>query len=70
MVIQWINYLQRLAHAYAKGRYSIRPVRLANAPTELRELGVALGEMLETIEARNSELKELVVTGPDEPSWP
>ncbi|MGE0744661.1 MAG: sensor histidine kinase [Rhodospirillales bacterium] len=60
MVIQWINYLQRLAHAYAKGRYSIRPVRLANAPTELRELGVALGEMLETIEARNGELKELV----------
>jgi len=60
MVIRWINYLQRLAHAYAKGRYSIRPVRLAHAPAELRELGVALGEMLETIEARNSELKELV----------
>jgi len=58
-VTRWIFYLRRFAAAYRTGHYGLRP-DLAQAPTEFRLLGDAMGEMAEGIETRDKRLHEAV----------
>lgn len=58
LVMQWLSYLERLSHAYAKGRYSVRPVRLQQAPEEFRSLGEAVEAMAAGVEHRDQALRD------------
>ena len=58
MVMHWLTYLERLSRAYARGRYSLRPRRLLQAPREFRALGEAVEEMAAAVEHRDQALRE------------
>ncbi len=58
MVMEWLFYLERLSRAYARGRYSLRPKRLQNAPLEFRALGDAVEEMASAVEHRDQALRD------------
>jgi two-component sensor histidine kinase len=58
MVMRWLTYLERLSRAYARGRYSLRPRRLHNAPAEFRGLGQAVEEMAAAVEHRDQALRD------------
>ncbi|MBX9616971.1 MAG: sensor histidine kinase [Caulobacteraceae bacterium] len=58
IVIRWLDYLERIAALYTRGRYSVRPVQAANAPAEIRVLAETLDELAEAIAARDRSLKE------------
>jgi HAMP domain-containing protein len=58
LVIRWLSYLERLSRAYARGRYSLRPRRLHEAPYEFRALGQAVEEMAAAVEHRDQALRE------------
>lgn len=58
MILRWLRYLQRVAAAYAKGRYSVRPVRAERAPGELRELAAGFGTMAAAIADRDAALTQ------------
>lgn len=57
-VIRWLDYLDRIAAIYAKGRYTIRPVQAGNAPLEIRHLAVTMDEMADNITRRDAALTE------------
>ncbi|MFZ5668409.1 MAG: sensor histidine kinase [Pseudomonadota bacterium] len=57
-IIRWINYLQRIAAIYARGRFTVRPVQAERAPPEIRELAGTLDHMAATIVARDALLHE------------
>ncbi len=54
--IRWLDYLERVAAIYAKGRFSVRPLQAMNAPSEIRVMAKTLDEMAEAITARDVEL--------------
>ena len=56
VVIRWLNYLERVAAIYARGRFSVRPVQARNAPAEIRVLARTLDELADSIVARDSAL--------------
>ncbi|MFN4295443.1 MAG: sensor histidine kinase [Brevundimonas sp.] len=56
IVIRWLDYLERVASIYAKGRFTVRPVQAENAPAEIRVLARTLDEMAEAIGERDHEL--------------
>ena len=58
-VTHWIVYLRRIAAAYRKGHYTIRP-DLAGAPAEFQLLGDAMSDMAENIQDRDKRLREAV----------
>jgi hypothetical protein len=58
MVIRWLAYLERVAAVYARGRFGVRPSVSAEAPSEVRSLAATLGEMADTIVARDASLRE------------
>jgi two-component sensor histidine kinase len=58
MVMHWLTYLERLSRAYARGRYSLRPRRLLEAPREFQALGQAVEEMAAAVEHRDQALRE------------
>lgn len=58
MVMRWLTYLERLSRAYARGRYSLRPRRLKQAPAEFRSLGQAVEEMAAAVEHRDQALRD------------
>jgi two-component sensor histidine kinase len=60
-VVRWIAYLQRIAAIYARGRFSVRPVKAARAPPEFRELAETLDAMASTIVARDAALTDSLV---------
>ena len=53
VVVRWLEYLERIAALYARGRFSVRPVQAANAPSEIRILAKTLDELAETITTRD-----------------
>jgi two-component sensor histidine kinase len=57
-VLQWIGYLQRIADLYARGRFSVRPVKAEAAPPEIRVLAETLDEMAGAIVARDTTLQD------------
>lgn len=58
IVIRWLDYLERVASIYAKGRFTVRPVQAENAPAEIRLLARTLDEMAEAIGERDHSLTE------------
>ncbi|MBU1540370.1 MAG: sensor histidine kinase [Alphaproteobacteria bacterium] len=56
VVIRWLNYLERVASIYAKGRFSVRPVQAMNAPAEIRVLARTLDDLAESIVTRDAAL--------------
>ncbi len=54
--IRWLDYLERVAAIYAKGRFSVRPLQAMNAPSEIRVMAKTLDEMAEAITERDIEL--------------
>jgi two-component sensor histidine kinase len=58
LVVRWITYLERITSAYASGRHSVRPERVAAAPYEIRRLGETFSRMADLIYARESELRD------------
>jgi two-component sensor histidine kinase len=58
LVVRWITYLERITSAYASGRHTVRPERVAAAPYEIRRLGETFSRMADLIYARESELRD------------
>lgn len=58
VVIRWLDYLERIAALYARGRYSVRPVQAAKAPSEFRILATTLDSLADAISARDRSLNE------------
>jgi len=58
VVIRWLNYLDRIAAIYAKGRFSVRPVQAEGAPEEFHTLAMTLDSMADAIVARDLSLRE------------
>nr|WP_314433010.1 sensor histidine kinase [uncultured Brevundimonas sp.] len=56
LFIRWLDYLERVAAIYAKGRFSVRPLQAMNAPSEIRVMAKTLDEMAEAITVRDVEL--------------
>jgi two-component sensor histidine kinase len=56
IVVRWLDYLERIAAIYARGRFSVRPVQAVHAPSEIRVLAKTLDELAETITARDAAL--------------
>lgn len=56
IVIRWLNYLERVAAIYARGRFSVRPVQAMNAPSEIRVLARTLDDLAESIVTRDAAL--------------
>ncbi len=57
VVIRWLDYLERVAAIYARGRFSVRPVRAMNAPAEIRLLARTLDDLAESIVTRDAALR-------------
>jgi len=58
VVGRWIAYLQRIAEIYARGRFTVRPLRAERAPPEIRDLAETLDHMAATIVERDATLHE------------
>ena len=58
VVIRWLEYLDRIAAIYARGRFSVRPVQAAVAPAEIRALAQTLDAMADAIVSRDQAAKE------------
>ena len=57
-VLRWISYLERVARAYGKGHYALRPAEAAaEAPPEIQLLAGAMGEMATNIRERDASLR-------------
>ena len=59
-VIRWIAYLQRIASIYARGRFSVHPLKAISAPPEIRDLAQTLDLMAATIAARDAALTKSI----------
>jgi two-component sensor histidine kinase len=57
-VIRWIAYLRRIAAIYARGRYSVHPVKAMSGPPEIRDLARTMDAMAGVIATRDHALKE------------
>jgi two-component sensor histidine kinase len=58
-VTQWILYLRRVAQAYRRGHYAVRP-SLESAPKEFRMLGAAFADMAAGIQDRDRRLRDAI----------
>ncbi|GAW41656.1 putative sensor histidine kinase pdtaS [Brevundimonas sp. SH203] len=56
--IRWLDYLERVAAIYTRGRFSVRPLQAMNAPAEIRTMAKTLDEMAEAITVRDRELTD------------
>lgn len=56
IVVRWLDYLERVAAIYARGRFSIRPAQAEHAPAEIRTLARTLGHLGETITRRDKDI--------------
>lgn len=57
LIIRWLVYLRRIALAYTRGHYAIRPVALAAAPAEFRDFGETISVMAGAVEDRDRRLR-------------
>ncbi len=60
LVTRWIVYLKRIATAYGRGHYAIRPVALEDAPSEFRTLGETFSGMAAGVQDRDRRLRDAV----------
>jgi len=57
LILRWLVYLERVARAYGRGRYSVRPHRLQLAPLEFMSVGAAVADMATAIDDRDHALR-------------
>lgn len=60
LIVHWVLRVRELGAAIAAGRSVDLDRRLGEAPQEIQELAASLTRMMETIQARNAELREAV----------
>jgi two-component sensor histidine kinase len=60
LVLRWIDYLRRMAVAFSRGHYAIRPNVLDKAPSEFRTLGGTLTGMASAVNDRDRALRESI----------
>ncbi len=58
LILRWLLYFERVARAYARGRYSVRPRNIERAPAEFRALGSAVQDMAVAVEERDRALRK------------
>ena len=58
VILRWLRYVERIAAIYAKGRFTVRPLRADQAPEEIRDLAETLDAMAEAIVSRDTAIKE------------
>jgi two-component sensor histidine kinase len=58
VVLRWIAYLQRIAELYARGRFSVRPIKAEQMPPEIRDLAMTLEDMADGIVGRDHSLRD------------
>ena len=58
VVIRWLHYLDRIASIYARGRFTVRPLKAEHAPAEIRDLAHTLDIMADGIVARDLSLRD------------
>ena len=58
VVIRWLHYLDRIASIYARGRFTVRPLKAERAPAEIRDLAHTLDAMADGIVARDLSLRD------------
>ena len=58
LIIRWLNYLQRIAAVYARGRFTVRPTISDDAPAEVHALARTLDEMADTIVKRDQTVQD------------
>ncbi|HUO22026.1 MAG TPA: sensor histidine kinase [Caulobacteraceae bacterium] len=58
VAVRWLHYLDRVAAIYARGRFTVRPVKAAQGPPEIQALAHSLDVMAEAIIARDLSLRE------------
>ena len=56
VVIRWLNYLERVAFIYSRGRFSVHPVQAIKAPTEIQGLARTLDGLAGSIVIRDAAL--------------
>ncbi len=57
-MIRWLHYLDRIASIYARGRFTVRPLKAERAPAEIRDLAHTLDAMADGIVARDMSLRD------------
>jgi two-component sensor histidine kinase len=57
-ILRWLLYFERVARAYAHGRYALRSTHLEEAPGEFRALGEAVNEMAVRVQRRDQALRQ------------
>lgn len=63
LVIRWVNYMRRLARAYAAGTFALDMSPVRQAPSEFRELVYTFSDMASNIAAREKDLKRAIEQG-------
>ncbi len=58
VAVRWLHYLDRVAAIYARGRFTVRPVKAESGPPEIRALAHSLDVMAQAIAARDHSLME------------
>lgn len=58
VVVRWLTYLDRVAHAFARGHFAVRPDKIMGAPAEIAALARTLDEMVDGITARDQSLRD------------
>ncbi|MGZ8362614.1 MAG: sensor histidine kinase, partial [Caulobacteraceae bacterium] len=56
VIVRWLHYLERIAAIYARGRFSVRPVKAVAASPEIRRLAGSLSQMADALVARDVSL--------------
>jgi two-component sensor histidine kinase len=61
LVLQWLEYLGRIARLYGGGHFDVEPVRAVHAPAEIATLAATMQTMAADIKAREADLQESAV---------
>jgi two-component sensor histidine kinase len=60
-VTRWIVYLRRIAAAYGRGHYAVRPNVMRDAPQEFRDLADTFSVMADAVQDRDKKLRDAVL---------
>ena len=60
LVLKWIKQVRNMARNYVAGRPTNGSLHWDSAPAEIGELGAALTQLMQSVEARDAQLKEMV----------
>lgn len=58
IVVRWLNYLERIAAIFARGRFNVRPVQARHAPAEIRRLAATLDDLADNITGRDRTIRD------------